>query len=108
MEILAYLDHQGRSPFQKWFDDLDSQVATRVSAFIVRLSLGNVSNVASVGAGVLELKMDFAKGFRVYFGKDGDMLVILLGGGTKQRQQDDIAAAQERWLDYKARKKGEM
>ena len=43
-----------------------------------------------------------------YFGKDGERLVILLVGGTKRRQQQDITAAQERWQDYKDRKKGNL
>jgi putative addiction module killer protein len=69
------------------------------------LSLGNFSNVKGVGAGVFEVRLDFGPGYRVYFGKDGDTLVILLGGGTKKRQQDDIEAAHERWRDYKKRTK---
>ena len=44
-------------------------------------------------------------GYRVYFGKDGEEIVILLGGGTKQRQQNDISLALDRWKDYKQRKK---
>ena len=48
--------------------------------------------------------MDFGPAYRVYFGKDGDTLVILLGGGTKKRQPRDIALAQERWADYTQRK----
>ncbi|MGC1563790.1 MAG: hypothetical protein WA820_28625 [Bradyrhizobium sp.] len=51
--------------------------------------------------------MDFGPGYRVYFGKDGDRLLILLAGGTKPRQQKDIATAQKRWADYKNRKKVE-
>jgi putative addiction module killer protein len=47
----------------------------------------------------------FGPGYRVYFGKEGEQIVILLGGGTKQRQQNDIRLALERWEDYKQRKK---
>lgn len=47
-------------------------------------------------------------GYRIYFGKDGDRLVILIGGGTKKRQQQDIASAQECWAAYKRRKKQEI
>lgn len=54
----------------------------------------------------MELRVDVGPGFRVYLGRDGEILVILLGGGTKQRQQADIAAAQERWLAYRKRRKG--
>ena len=51
-----------------------------------RLELGNFSNVKGVGGGVFEYRIDFGPGYRVYFGKDGDAVVILLGGGTKKRQ----------------------
>jgi putative addiction module killer protein len=57
--------------------------------------------------GVFEYRIDFGPGYRVYFGKDGDALVILLGGGTKKRQDRDIATAQMRWKDYKKRKSQE-
>jgi putative addiction module killer protein len=63
-----------------------------------------LSNVKGVGARVFEDRIDFGPGYRVYFGKDGDAVVILLGGGTKKRQDRDIAIAQERWADYKKRR----
>jgi putative addiction module killer protein len=72
---------------------------------ITRIGHGNFSNVKSVGAGVHECRVDFGPGYRVYFGKDGERLVILLGGGTKKRQQRDIADAVSGWQDYKNRKK---
>jgi putative addiction module killer protein len=71
----------------------------------IRIPLGNFSNVKSVGAGVYECKINFGPGYRVYFGKEGEQMVILLSGGTKQRQQSDIRLALERWEDYKQRKK---
>ena len=70
-----------------------------------RLGLENFSNCKSVRAGVHECRINFGPGNRVYFGKDGERIVILLGGGTKQRQQNDIQLALERWEDYKQRKK---
>jgi putative addiction module killer protein len=60
--------------------------------------------VKGVGGGVAELKLDYGPGYRIYFGQDGELLVILLGGGTKKRQDQDIATAKVRWADYKARK----
>ena len=53
-----------------------------------------------VGGGVLEYKIDFGPGYRIYFGKDGEQLVILISGGTKKRQDEDIAEAQRCWIDY--------
>jgi putative addiction module killer protein len=67
-------------------------------------ALGNFSNVKGVGSGVFECRIDFGPGYRVYFGKDGERLVILLGGGTKKRQQQEINAALANWQDYKRRK----
>ena len=67
---------------------------------------GNLSNVKSVGEGVLEYRIDFGPGYRVYFGRDGEALVILLTGGTKKRQQRDIETAITYWHDYKEGKRG--
>jgi len=58
-----------------------------------------------LGLASYECKINFGPGYRVYFGKEGEEIVILLGGGTKQRQQNDIKLALERWEDYKRRKK---
>jgi len=54
---------------------------------------------------VLEYRLDFVPGYRVYFGRDGETLVILLTGGTKKRQQRDIDAARIYWQDYKLSKR---
>ena len=55
---------------------------------------------------MLEYKIDFGPGYRVYFGRDGDTIVILLTAGTKKRQQQDIDAAKVYWRDYKLNKRG--
>ena len=72
---------------------------------LTRIERGNLSNAKAVGGGVLEYKIDFGPGYRIYFGKDGARLVILIGGGTKKRQDNDITVAQAFWADYKRRKK---
>jgi len=69
------------------------------------MELGNFSLAKGVGAGVYELRLDFGPGYRVYFGKDGERLVVLLGGGTKKRQQSDIDVAHALWAEYKQRKR---
>jgi putative addiction module killer protein len=104
IDVREYLDRQGRSPYKVWFDRLNAQAAGKVATALTRLSLGNMSNVKGVGSGVFELRIDSGPGYRVYFGKDGEHLVILLGGGTKQRQQRDINTAIVKWEDYKRRK----
>jgi putative addiction module killer protein len=102
--VLEYLDREGSSPFAKWFGGLDATPAAKVTTAVRRMELGNFSNVKGVGSGIFEYRIDFGPGYRVYFGKDGDTVVILLAGGTKKRQDRDIATAQERWEDYKERK----
>ena len=106
MEILEYLDAEGRSPYLDWFDGLNAVAAAKITVAVTRMRLGNLSNAKGVGSGVQEYRIDFGPGYRIYFGRDGEMLVILLAGGTKKRQQADIATAQARWADYKRRKKG--
>ena len=66
------------------------------------------AGVKSVGAGVFEHRTDFGPGYRIYFSKDGEALVILLGGGTKRRQRQDIETARSRWQGYKRRKRREV
>jgi putative addiction module killer protein len=108
IEIKEYLDGQGRSPYAKWFNGLNAQAAAKIVTALSRIEQGNLANAKGVGGGVFEYRIDFGPGYRIYFGKDGETLVILLGGGTKQRQQKDIEAAQTLWQDYKHRKKQEM
>jgi putative addiction module killer protein len=106
--IREYLDPSGRSPFAKWFKSLNAQAAAKVTTSLVRIEQGNFSNTKGVGAGVYECRIDFGPGYRVYFGKDGDTLVILIGGGTKRHQSTDILAAHDCWKDYKGRKAREI
>jgi len=72
---------------------------------LIRMGMGNRSNIESVGAGVYERKIDYGPGYRVYFGMDGDEPIILVGGGAKKRQAQDIETAKAHWIDYQARKK---
>ena len=104
VQVLEYLDLQGRSPYTRWFEDLNAPAAAKVAAALYQLTCGNFSNVKGVGAGVFERKIAFGPGYRIYFGKDGDTIVILLGGSSKQRQQEAIAAAKLGWTDYRRRK----
>jgi putative addiction module killer protein len=106
LEIRYYLAPDGRSPIEGWFSSLDAQAAAKVTVAIARLEQGYLSNVKGVGEGVLECRINFGPGYRVYFGRDGNELVILLTGGTKKRQQRDIATAIEFWADYRRRKRG--
>jgi len=104
VEVREYLDRGGRSPFAVWSDRLNREAAAKVAAALARIQQGNFSNAKGVGASVYEYRIDFGPGYRIYFGKDGERLVILVGGGTKKRQQEDIKTALACWQDYKQRK----
>ncbi len=103
--VREYVDEAGRNPFGAWFFRLDSAAAVRVTVALERIAQGHQSAMKGVGEGVLEYKIDFGPGYRIYFGRDGERLVILVGGGTKKRQDRDIADAQTMWKDYKRRKR---
>ena len=104
-ELLQYETEDGNSPFANWFDGLHVKAAVKIRAALARMEAGNPGDVKSVGDGVSERRIDFGPGYRVYFGRDGEELVVLLAGGTKRRQQRDIDQAKAYWADYKARKR---
>jgi len=103
LKVVEYITG-GQSFFEKWFADLDANAASKVTAVLYRMEQGNLSNVKSVGKGVLEYKIDFGPGYRIYFGMEGNELIILLGGGSKKTQDKDIRKAHGLWLQYKAEK----
>ncbi len=104
LDVREYIDAAGRSPFTKWLRALNVQAAAKLATALERIADGNLSNVKAAGNGVLEYKVDFGPGYRIYFGRDGDRLVILLAGGTKKHQREDIRQAKANWEDYRNRK----
>ena len=108
IDIREYVDDRGRSPFGRWFNDLDAAAAVRVRTALARMEAGNLSNIRGVGSGVLERRINVGPGYRIYFGRDGDTLIVLLGGGTKARQRRDIQEARELWREYRRRKQEEV
>jgi putative addiction module killer protein len=80
--------------FRSWLDDLrDRRAAARIAARIDRLKLGNPGDVKSVGGGVSELRIDYGPGYRLYFRRVGQEIVLLLCGGDKSTQDRDIERA---------------
>jgi putative addiction module killer protein len=80
--------------FAKWLDGLnDIRARARILVRIERLSQGNPGDVKPVGEGVSELRIDYGPGYRVYFTKQGQHIVILLAGGDKRTQSQNIKTA---------------
>lgn len=104
MIVREYIREDGSNPFRTWFDDLDHHAAAKVAIAILRLELGNTSNLKWIGSGLGEYRIDWGPGYRLYLTGDGDDWIILLVGGTKKRQQADIERAGALLSEYKARK----
>lgn len=100
LEVREYVTAEGRIPYREWLSGLDLTARARVQARIVRFEQGNLGDYKSVGAGVLEARLMFGPGYRIYFGLDGDTIVLLLCGGDKSTQKRDVQRAQGYWDDY--------
>jgi putative addiction module killer protein len=80
--------------FARWLANLrDGRARARINARIRRLSVGNAGDTKLVGGGVSEMRIDYGPGYRVYFVRHGEALVILVAGGDKRTQSHDIAMA---------------
>jgi putative addiction module killer protein len=104
IKVQEYLKEDDSSPYQEWFNSLDTQAAAKVTVAKSRLELGNTSNVKWFD-GIGEYKIDWGPGYRIYLAQDGKQLIVLFGGGTKKNQQSDINRARELYQEYKRRKK---
>ncbi|MGM0601249.1 MAG: type II toxin-antitoxin system RelE/ParE family toxin [Candidatus Rifleibacteriota bacterium] len=103
-KIKHYLLENGLDPFGKWLNNLkDIKARAKINVKIDRLSQGNFSNSKSLGDGVVELKIDYGPGYRVYYGQAGKLVILLLCGGDKSSQQKDIETAKKYWADFKRR-----
>src|SRR3989338_858351 len=102
--VIYYETPDGKKPAQAWLYSLrDTMARAKLRARIDRVKLGNFGKCDPVGQGIMELKLDFGPGYRIYFGQMSQTLIILLCGGDKSTQSKDIKKAQEYWADYKRR-----
>ena len=102
IEIRHYKSANGEQPFIDWLQGLrDKQARTRIQARLARVAVGNLGDVEPVGEGVMELRIDWGPGYRVYFARLGQVIVLLLLGGDKKTQQKDIKRAKAYFEDYK-------
>lgn len=100
--IVHYETEDGRDPFDAWVRSLRGTPAqTKVLIRIDRAEEGNLGDHAAVGEGVSEMRIHWGPGPRIYYGEDGDDLVLLTGG-DKSTQDKNIATAKEYWRDYNA------
>ncbi len=106
IELRTYVASDGRSPFDDWLVGLrDVAVRARVRARLARVQAGNFGDCKSLRDGVMELRIDFGPGYRVYFSRQGPVLVLLLCGSDKSDQDRAIRQAVECLDDWKSRGK---
>lgn len=105
--IHEYITREGNNSFRNWLDSLkDTRAKAKADIRVARLRLGNFGDAKSVGKGVYELKIPYGPGYRIYFGLEGNELVILLCAGDKSSQKKDIKKAHQYWIDYKGESHG--
>ncbi len=104
-ELEYYVTINGKKPFKKWLDGLkDVSARAKIRVRLDRVRLGNIGDARSVGGGVNELKVNYGPGYRIYFSRKGDRIVLLLLGGVKATQEKDIIKAKEFYIEHKRRK----
>ena len=103
--VALYRTKDGDEPFVDWLLSLkDRVVKERIQARIRRIESGNYGDHKRF-LGILEIRLDFGKGYRLYCGEKGNTLVVLLAGGDKSTQNKDIRRAIEYWEDYNEQEK---
>ena len=102
VEMLILPD--GKIPFERWIKGLrDRKARAKIEVRIARIRLGNFGDYRSVGEGVYELRIDYGPGYRVYYGRSGNRVVLLLCGGDKSSQKEDVKKAKEYFASYRVR-----
>lgn len=100
--IKVYETATGKCPFKKWINSLsDLEARVSIELRIDRLRVGNFGKNKSLRSGLYELKIGVGPGYRIYFSKVGQEIVLLLCAGNKQSQLKDIVKAREYLDDYK-------
>jgi len=104
-QLEIYVSPNGEKPFIHWLESLDNKTRYRIKERLDRVALGNLGDFKSIGNKIFELRLQFGSGYRIYFGKKENILILLLCAGDKKSQKADIKKAKRYWLDYLNRSK---
>lgn len=100
-KAVEYTTPLGKKPFSDWLIRLkDRKARAIILRRISQAEEGNFGFFRDLKAGLFEFKVPFGPGYRVYFGIDGDILIVLLCAGDKGSQNRDITVARKYWADY--------
>ncbi len=98
--VKTYKDDKGKIPFMEWVKSRSPKTRHRIFERINRIQNGNLGDYKRIDAGLFELRLFFNGGIRIYFGRDGEKIIVLLCGGDKDTQKRDIEKAHEYWRQY--------
>jgi putative addiction module killer protein len=101
--LLEYQDREGRHVLSQWRASIDPGADARIVRALARMAAGNPGDAKALGGGLYERRIDWGPGYRLYYARVADRVVVMLGGGTKRSQTRDIATARRRWADYQVR-----
>jgi putative addiction module killer protein len=103
LKLITYTTSTGKEPFSIWLQGLDRKDRSIIITRIGRVRLGNFGDCKSIkdGEGILELRIDYGPGYRIYFGRKGTTVIVLLIGGDKGSQTKDITKAKLYWRTFK-------
>ncbi|MDE0010058.1 MAG: type II toxin-antitoxin system RelE/ParE family toxin [Candidatus Poribacteria bacterium] len=102
MNIRIYRDENGNELFEQWLSSIrDTRTSARIDNRLKRVRLGLLGDQRSIGEGMLEFRLDFGPGYRIYFGRIGREEILLLTGGDKNSQRRDIANAKRYWQHFR-------
>ena len=102
IRVRVLVDDSNNAPFETWYESIaDKKVRQAIASRILRVRQGNFGDHHGVGGGVSELRIHLGTGYRIYYGRHGNELVILLGGGSKRGQDKDIEEAISLWERYR-------
>lgn len=100
--INEYITETGEAPYSNWLNSLkDLKGRTAVISHVDRMELGNFGDCKPVGDEIVELRIHFGPGYRVYYARDGKNIYLLLCGGNKSSQKKDIKQAKKYWANHK-------
>ncbi len=103
-DLVLYVTADEQCPFEQWLEGLrDRQARARIKKRLDRVILGNLGDFKPIGQGVLELRVDYGPGYRLYFSQIGSLVILLLCGGDKSTQTQDIVRAKQYWTDFQER-----
>jgi putative addiction module killer protein len=108
-ELVFYMTEDDECPFELWLESLrDRQARARIKGRLDRVKTGNLGDYKPVGAGVMEFRINYGQGYRLYFAQVGATLVLLLCGGDKSTQNQDIIRAKHYWVDFQRRENANL